>query len=306
MSFFAAMARIYASAEPPASPMLFDYGAGFPHFIHGFEPAAALPYLRDVARIERAWVEAYHAPEARSLHPAAFAQVSPEDLPNLRVLLHPSLRLVRSPFPALTIWQRNADGGEPRGVDLGAGGEDALIIRSGAEVELRSLPPGGADFLQALCDGGSMLEATEAAMGADRRFGLSVNLSGLMLAGAFVGLDPAIEPASSPPYRPSIMNVENSSIPGRLSFSIAAAAARIGGLGSAAAPPGHADCAGAALPAFRIHALGGTPVNIARHGLFVRGAIQAPPSSAASTDFPHPMHWPSWWARRRSCCPPCC
>lgn len=195
--FFAAMARIYASAEPPASPMLFDYGAGFPHFIHGFEPAAALPYLRDVARIERAWVEAYHAPEARSLHPAAFAQVSPEDLPNLRVLLHPSLRLVRSPFPALTIWQRNADGGEPRGVDLGAGGEDALIIRSGAEVELRSLPPGGADFLQALCDGGSMLEATEAAMGADRRFGLSVNLSGLMLAGAFVGLDPAIEPASS-------------------------------------------------------------------------------------------------------------
>ncbi len=168
--------------------MLFDYGGGFPDFIHGFEPVAELPYLRDVARIERAWVEAYHAPEACSISPAVFAQISPEDLPDLRVALHPSLRLVRSRYPALTIWQMNIGGGVAQSVNLAAGGEDVLVVRSDVEVELRALPPGGADFLLALCDGGSMLEATQAALTADRRFELSVNLSALMRAGAFIGI----------------------------------------------------------------------------------------------------------------------
>jgi len=44
--FFVAMARMYVRAEPPASPIMLDYGAGFPRFIGQFEPATALPYLR--------------------------------------------------------------------------------------------------------------------------------------------------------------------------------------------------------------------------------------------------------------------
>ena len=61
------MARAYALAEPPRSPVLMDYGAGFADFIAGFAPAASLPYLPDVARIERAWREAYHAADAEPL-----------------------------------------------------------------------------------------------------------------------------------------------------------------------------------------------------------------------------------------------
>ncbi len=64
--FFRAMARAYVLVEPPRSPIMLDYGAGFPDFIRQFDPAAGLPYLADVARIERAWTEAYHAPEARA------------------------------------------------------------------------------------------------------------------------------------------------------------------------------------------------------------------------------------------------
>jgi hypothetical protein len=192
--FFAAMSRDYIAAEPPVSPMLFDYGGGFADFIYRFRPAADLPYLRDVARIERGWIEAYHAAEADSIRPAVFAQVSPEDLPNLRVALHPSLCVVRSRFPALTIWQMNINVGMTESVNLAAGGEDVLIVRSVAQVELRELPPGGADFLQALCNGRSMLDATKMAMTAHCRFDLSGNLSGLMGAGAFIGIDLAGRP----------------------------------------------------------------------------------------------------------------
>ncbi len=77
--FFAATAREYAMGEPPDTPMLFDYGKGFPDFLERFAPVAHLPYLPDVARIERAWVEAYHAPEACALHPSAFARLGPRD-----------------------------------------------------------------------------------------------------------------------------------------------------------------------------------------------------------------------------------
>jgi hypothetical protein len=195
--FFAAMARVYIAREPPDSPLLFDYGLGFPDFIASFEPVACVPYLRDIARIERAWVEAYHAPEASPIGPAVIAQISPKNLPNLRVTLHPSLRVVRSEFPALKIWQMNINSGVPETLNLAAGGEDVFIIRSDAMVELRALPPGGADFLQALCNGRSVLEATKAAMLADNRFDLSVNLSTLMRAGTFVAFDVITRPISA-------------------------------------------------------------------------------------------------------------
>src|SRR5215468_10266336 len=38
--FFRAMARAYVVVEPPKSPILLDYGAGFADFIRQFEPAA--------------------------------------------------------------------------------------------------------------------------------------------------------------------------------------------------------------------------------------------------------------------------
>lgn len=185
--FFQAMARSYVVAEPPTSPILLDYGAGFPEFIREFQPAAVLPYLADVARIERAWTEAYHAPEASPIDPTALAALAPEEFPAVRFQLHPSTRLVRSQFPALTIWQMNIGDGVPAPVDLAAGGEDVLVVRALADVEVRLISGGSFEFVQALADGASVLAAMKAALTADHRFDLSANLSGLMQAGALVG-----------------------------------------------------------------------------------------------------------------------
>ena len=185
--FFRAMARAYVVLEPPQSPILLDYGASFPDFIGGFEPAAGLPYLSDVARIERAWTEAYHAPEATPCEPAVFKAIAPDNLPQICLLLHPSVRVVRSPLPALTIWRMNVDDGVPAPVDLASGGEDVLVTRPMADVEVRSMPEGGPEFVQALAEGRSVLTAMKVAMTADHRFDLSANLSGLIRSGAVVG-----------------------------------------------------------------------------------------------------------------------
>jgi hypothetical protein len=185
--FFQAMARAYALIEPPGSPVLMDYGASFADFVARFAPAASLPYLPDVARIERAWREAYHAADAEPLAAEDLAAIDCDDIAGLRLELHPSLRLLRSPFPAQTIWTMNAAGGEVRPVDL-AQAEDTLIVRPDAEVAVRQVPPGGAVFVAALGQGATLGEAAAAALAEDQRFDLAGNLSGLIAAGAIAAI----------------------------------------------------------------------------------------------------------------------
>jgi hypothetical protein len=188
--FFRAMARAYALVEPPASPVLLDYGAGFPNFIAHFAPAGSLPYLADVAWIERAWTEAYHASEARPLDATMLFQFPPPEAAALRFALHPSVRVVRSPFPALTIWRMNIGDGVPAPVDLDCAAEDALVTRPDAEVEVRSIPPGGAEFIDALARGHCLGAAAKAGLRASPGFDLSANLTALISAGMFVGRRP--------------------------------------------------------------------------------------------------------------------
>jgi len=182
--FFDAMAGIYVRAEPPRSPILLEYGGTFPAFIETFPPAASVPYLADVARIEWAWVLAYHAPEACPLGAVSFAGIAADELPGIRLLLHPSLQVCRSRMPALTIWRMNTEAGEPEQVTLNDEGEDALIVRPDATVEVRSLPPGAADFIGALGAGLTVAEATALATACDCRFDLAANIAGLIDAGA--------------------------------------------------------------------------------------------------------------------------
>ena len=73
--FFRAMARSHIRATPPTSPLLFEYGRAFPDFIEGYEFARQMPWLADVARIERAWLDAYHAADAEPLSPLALASI---------------------------------------------------------------------------------------------------------------------------------------------------------------------------------------------------------------------------------------
>lgn len=197
--FFAAMARIYAARQPPASPIMLDYGAGFASFVRDFEPAATLPYLGDVARLERAWAEAYHAAEARPVDPAALARIDPARLPALHLLLHPSLRIVRSSFPMVRIWQMHIDEGLPVAVDLDAGGEDALVVRPAAEVKVHSLPPGATVFIEALMAGAAVAEALIHALADDPRFDLGRAIGGLVEADAIIGWDRLVTGQEGPP-----------------------------------------------------------------------------------------------------------
>src|SRR4051812_41650113 len=110
--FFRAMARFHVRATPPTSPLLVEYGRDFPAFIECYEYTQSLPWLADVGRIERAWLDAYHAADAAPLPPVALAAVAPDRLAEVAFTAHPATRIVRSQYAAVTIFVANR-GTEP-------------------------------------------------------------------------------------------------------------------------------------------------------------------------------------------------
>ena len=182
--FFRAMARFHVRATPPTSPLLFEYGHDFPDFIERYEYAQAMPWLADVARIERAWLDAYHAANQEPLTPQALASIPPENLAGIILTPHPATRILRSRFPATSIFAANRKDGPESPVEA-TEPEDALVTRPGLEVVVRHLPSGGAVFLSLLCAGKAFGEAAEAAFSDNPQFDLSANIAGMIEAGTF-------------------------------------------------------------------------------------------------------------------------
>lgn len=111
--FFRAMAREFALDHPPTSPVMAHYGEGFAEFVADFPPAAALPYLADMARLEYLYVQVYHAAD---------------DAPAMRVL--------HSRYAVASLWAAHQaddiDAALAR-VDPGVG-ESALVLRVNLDV----------------------------------------------------------------------------------------------------------------------------------------------------------------------------
>ena len=182
--FFRAMARFHIRATPPTSPLLFEYGYDFPDFIERYEYAQPMPWLADVARIERAWLDAYNAADAEPLIPQTLASIPPEQLEDIVLTPHPATRIVRSQFPATSIFAANRNDG-PVGRIEATEPEDALVTRPGLEVTVRQLPSGGAAFLSCLIAGETLGIAAAAAFAGNSQFDLSANIAGIIEAGAF-------------------------------------------------------------------------------------------------------------------------
>lgn len=159
--FFRAMARVFVTEAPPRTPILFRYGSTFPDFIASFLPAADVPFLADVARLEFARGRAYHAADMRPLPPEEFARLDAEQLAVTGVRLHPSAELLTSPFPIFSIWRAHQGEGAPHVSTWQA--EAALVVRPALDVEVHLLPAGGYQFLTALSQGGSFARAATVA-----------------------------------------------------------------------------------------------------------------------------------------------
>jgi hypothetical protein len=185
--FFRAMARFHVRASPPRSPLLFEYGRDFPEFIEAYEHARPLPWLPDVARIERAWLDAYHAADLAPLALEALGAIRPERLAETVLVGHPAARIVRSRYPAVTIFAANRSEDNAQAITTQEP-EDALVTRPQMAVMVRRLPPGGAVFLTRLMAGEALGPAAAVALAESPAFDIAANIAGMLSAGAFAGI----------------------------------------------------------------------------------------------------------------------
>jgi hypothetical protein len=188
VEFFRAMARSHIRATPPNSPLLFEYGREFPAFIERYEYARSMPWLADIARIERAWLDAYHAADGAQMAPAALASVPLEQLADLVFVPHPATRIVCSNFAAVTIFAANRTEESIGPINAGVP-EDALITRPDLDVVVRHLPAGGAIFLTNLISGRTLGKAAAAALEATPAFDIGASIAGMIEAGVFTDLN---------------------------------------------------------------------------------------------------------------------
>jgi hypothetical protein len=187
--WFRAAAGVYAHASLPGGPALLEYGADFPDFLARFEPAAALPYLPGVARLDRYWTEAHIARDEPVLDAAAFGQFTPEALAGTLARPHAAARWAWfDAAPVYTIWSRNRDPEDFDG-DIPWGAEGALLTRPRDAVVWRPLDAAGCAFLDACAAGRTLATAALAALEARASIDLAQLLAGLIESGAINRID---------------------------------------------------------------------------------------------------------------------
>jgi len=177
---FNAAVDAFVADHPAASGDLNLYGDTFGAFLAACPLAADFPYLADVAALEWAQDEANRAADSASSPRDVLAELTimaTAQLPDARLLLAPSCRLVMSRYPILRIWQANQDddAGDRR-VSLDAGPDRLLVRREPDGVTIERIGTGEYAWLGALAAGLPLGEAIEAAQDADPSFDLGTAL----------------------------------------------------------------------------------------------------------------------------------
>jgi hypothetical protein len=181
--FFAAMARVYAEAHRPSSPVLLHWGDSFPGFLSAFPPLAAYPYMASVAQVELARGRAFHAADATPITPDRLMDAA-ADPAAARLGLHPSVQLLHLDHPGASIWAANQPGAAARAVAV-SGAETALVLRDARfDVPVAVIGVGDAALVAALLEGRTLLDAAEGAAGAEPGHDPQPILVRLMQAGA--------------------------------------------------------------------------------------------------------------------------
>ena len=168
--FFAHMAGLFWSIYPSRSGDLRRYGRELADFLAEFPPTCSLAYLPDVARLEWAWHEAFHAPFSAAPAPQAHARQPDARRRALRFALLPGASLLRSDFPVPQIWEfalaeneadtARLDLSDPRAAHT-------LVLRPQLEVLVLELEPAEWRWLQALNEGAALDAADELARSMD-------------------------------------------------------------------------------------------------------------------------------------------
>lgn len=183
--FFATLARDFIASEHKRPGSLALYGNGFTDFIANYDAARGIAYLADIARLERARLEALHACDTPPLAAADLAGYE-ADIGQMSFAAHPACRLLMSDYPVMSIWQvQNAQDGQERGKSILNQPEAVLVTRPAMSLQMLVLSPDAAAFCRAvLWDCATVEDAVDRASEVNHTFDITQCFADLLLSGA--------------------------------------------------------------------------------------------------------------------------
>ncbi|NVO55736.1 putative DNA-binding domain-containing protein [Rhodobacteraceae bacterium B1Z28] len=178
------LAGIFLRQHPPSSPLMMFYGEAFPDFLANMPQLSHLGYLPDIARLELALRQSYHAADSQAA-PADALAVSPEDVLKARLSFAPSMQVIRSDWPIHAIWRFNTEADAPTPE---AHAQDVLITRPEYDPIPQPLPSGGAAWIAHLQTGDTIGDAFEKTAAETPDFDLGTTLALLLQGGAITSV----------------------------------------------------------------------------------------------------------------------
>jgi len=109
---FHALAHAYLEDRPSTHPSVRHLGATFADFLARSRDTEMPPFVPDLARLERARLDVFDAPDAAIVTLDDLRQIPPQDWGDLRFHLIPALGLLESRWPLHEIWAAGADSPE--------------------------------------------------------------------------------------------------------------------------------------------------------------------------------------------------
>lgn len=174
--FFGGLSRAYGLAHPSDNADLNRFGAHFATFLTSFPPAAPLPYLPDMARLEWAMHRAHYAPDAEAVSAGQLAAIAPARLEQCTMRLHPACSLHASPWAVAPLWLAHQPGAEQDFPAAMAQPSHAIVLRPQWQVRLLPLSPAAHAALAQLAAGATFGAALDAAFALDEDFDIGGQL----------------------------------------------------------------------------------------------------------------------------------
>lgn len=197
--WFRGAARCHVQRHPPEQPALVHYGKDFPDFLAGFEPAAAMPWLADLARADLMHLEALFSADEDPLPASRVASLGPDQLAGARLRPHPSARWAWfDAAPIATLFQRHQaareTGADPDLGDVLWRAEGLLLVCDGSAVRSWAIGRPAIVFLSACAARQTLADAAGAALTLEPDADLAPMMRLLLQAGAFAGLEDGLSP----------------------------------------------------------------------------------------------------------------
>ena len=168
---FYALSREYIAAHASASYNLSDYGRSFPEFLAGSREAVAAPFLPDLARLELAFHEVFHAAAHAPITAGELATIGGhgDGLAGVKLEIGGAVRLLACEHAVLELFRHRDDDAEP---DVGDTGRRQwlLLYRRRSDVFVEEISCGTYAALDALAHGETVDAALERACASEPSF----------------------------------------------------------------------------------------------------------------------------------------